>query len=985
MQYRRREEEQVALSPSSKLRAQNRLEAGPDPSRRNRRDGSDRSPVQQRNLSPVKVGALRRIAGVNKGGGDGFEGRDYDWHLGGRRSGRVRSRSPPAEQVRKRSHFDDGVGHRSCSPPPPPPPPPPLGLRPRYELSKTRDYSGDEDLDAKRVYLNREKDLIGSRLGGGQGMVDQKFVIRENEVGDSYRSIPDMGANVTSRYEEADGHLPQPPRMVPMGRFEHERLQHRDPLPMDKIPITESQTGAEKTILHARDVSYSKVSPSYTKDFAGTSDLRDYGSSSIEMSRSDFLCSRGDGVCFPTSYELSRSSGKLPEHVGLSGHGQRPVIDTTRGPEIGQRNMMCHQQCEFSPTRTKHADYLNSKLQVRAAQDERYYQYDDLPRRIAPHGRMDYEQAVMEYDNREVSRHYISHPNLDRTGKSEDSYGNQRRGVIHDHLALQEPKYFDYQDMRRTSIASMQGEAYLRAGYNHLEIGKRMPQEYEVSYLDAQEADQLSILRTEYDSRRDGGPGLQQERFQSSPLSKHNSETYRQAVRVQEMKQDLGIHDRSDRIMKRKYNANDEIDVHELRTIKSSKWGATEEFQDVYESGEWVEDEDMNMVYSSGNIGFNHKACRKYKKEYNELENEDDFPSDEWILPQDSMEHAHSFRFRKYSNQNIKHHSKSSSSNWYKSQHIPKRNAIHRQPKVWKKYDGYENKHTTNDESSEDWINAAESEPPEGSEEFIQMVHENFLMYSKKLNLNSYVQRRYLDQGKAGSLYCIVCGRSSSKEFMDTQRLVTHAFMSHKAGLRTKHLGLHKAICVLMGWDTVAPQDTVTWVPQVLTHTEALAQKEDLILWPPIVIIHNISMSDDNPQNWQVVSMETIEAFLRGKGFVRGRIKLCLGKPADQSIILVKFLGTFVGLGDAERLQKYLSDSNRGRAEYEKIKSEGIKSCNIRERDQGDEVENILYGYVGIADDLDKLDFNSKKWSMVKSRKEIEDLDNAPVKTDERR
>lgn len=108
-------------------------------------------------------------------------------------------------------------------------------------------------------------------------------------------------------------------------------------------------------------------------------------------------------------------------------------------------------------------------------------------------------------------------------------------------------------------------------------------------------------------------------------------------------------------------------------------------------------------------------------------------------------------------------------------------------------------------------------------------------------------------------------GYSSSKEFMDTQRLVTHAFMSHKAGLRAKHLGLHKAVCVLMGWDTVVPQDTVTWVPQVLPQAEALAQKEDLILWPPIVIIHNISMSDDNPQNWKVVSMETIEAFLRGE------------------------------------------------------------------------------------------------------------------------
>ncbi|BAT94550.1 hypothetical protein LR48_Vigan02g180900 [Vigna angularis] len=978
MQYSRRREEEHA--------APHRFESGPNPFRRNRKDGSD--PVQQRKMSPLKVNGARRGSGWSKGGSDGFEGRDYDLQRvgGGRRSGRVRSRSPPIETVRKRSHFDDGVSRdRSCSPPPP-------GLRARYELSKAMDYSVDNgNLDAKRIYLDREKDLVEGRLGGGQGgMVDQKFVVRENEVGGSYkyRSVQDTGVSVTMRYEETGRHFPPPSRGVPTGRrFDHDRLQHRDGLPMNKIPLTESHSGADKTILYARDASYSALSPSYAKDFAGTSHMRDYGGSTIEMSRSEFLCSHGDGICLPASYDLSRSSGKLAEPAGFSGHGQRTVLDPARALEIGSRNMTCHQRCEFSPTRTEHVDYLNYKSQARAAQDERLYQYDDLPKRTVPHGRLDYEQAVTEYDNREFSRPYISHPDLDRNGKSEDSYSNQRRAIVHDHPAIQKPKYYDYHDVRRTSITSMQDEAYLRSGY-HLENGKRMPPDYEVSHMGEPEADRLPILRTEYESRRDVGPGLQQGRFQNSPMSKHNSETYRQAVRA-EMRQDIGIHEHSERLMKRKYNANDEIDMHDLRTIKSSKWGATEEFQDAYENEEWVDEEDMDMLYSSSNVEFNPKMYRKYKNEYNELDNEEDFPSDELIIPQGSTGHIprNSLQFRKYSNQNIKHHSKSSSSNWSKSQHFSKRNAIQKQPKVWKKYHGYDenNKHAANDESSEDWISAAESELTEGSEEFNQMVHDNFLVYSKKLNLNLYVQRRYQDQGKAGSLYCIACGRSSSKEFMDTQRLVTHAFMSHKAGLRAKHMGLHKAICVLMGWDTVVPQDTVTWVPQVLPPAEALAQKEDLILWPPIVIIHNISMSDQNPQNWKVVSMETIEAFLRGKGFVRGRIKLCLGKPADQSIVLVKFLGTFGGLGDAERLHKYLSDNYRSRAEYERVKSEGVENCNMGETDEGAKVENILYGYVGIAEDFDKLDFNSKKWSMVKSRKEIDDLDKAPVKTDERR
>lgn len=100
---------------------------------------------------------------------------------------------------------------------------------------------------------------------------------------------------------------------------------------------------------------------------------------------------------------------------------------------------------------------------------------------------------------------------------------------------------------------------------------------------------------------------------------------------------------------------------------------------------------------------------------------------------------------------------------------------------------------------------------------------------------------------------------------MDTQRLVTHAFMSHKVGLRAQHLGLHKAICVLLGWDSIAPPDTITWVPHILPEAEALAQKEDLVLWPPIVVIHNISMANNDPQEQKVVPIEGVQAFLRGE------------------------------------------------------------------------------------------------------------------------
>lgn len=124
-----------------------------------------------------------------------------------------------------------------------------------------------------------------------------------------------------------------------------------------------------------------------------------------------------------------------------------------------------------------------------------------------------------------------------------------------------------------------------------------------------------------------------------------------------------------------------------------------------------------------------------------------------------------------------------------------------------------------------------------------------------------------------------------------------------------------------------------------------------------------------------------------GKGIVGGKIKVCLGKPADQSVMLVKFLGTFTGLGNAEKLHKYFAEKKHGREEFEhKTSNNGNNISSSKEETQGGGKleEQLLYGYLGIAEDLDGLDFNTKKWIKIKSKKEIQELANAPVKTDDK-
>ncbi|XP_060185995.1 uncharacterized protein LOC132615405 isoform X2 [Lycium barbarum] len=275
-----------------------------------------------------------------------------------------------------------------------------------------------------------------------------------------------------------------------------------------------------------------------------------------------------------------------------------------------------------------------------------------------------------------------------------------------------------------------------------------------------------------------------------------------------------------------------------------------------------------------------------------------------------------------------------------------------------------------------DRVACAKTELPEDSIEFKQLVHNFFLSYTKKLNQSVATQKRYKEQGKAGGLYCIVCANSQLKEFKDTRSLATHCFMTQRLGLKAKHLGLFKAICVLMGWSSDAPPEGKLWIPVAVPASNALAQKEDLILWPPVVVIHNCSGLVTGLDGEKVTA--AVEDFLRGKGFSGARMRVRLAKPGSSSVLLVKFLGIIPGFLDAEKLHNHFMEEERGRKDFgvaTSTKGKGIDSRNVK----GDEEELLLYGYMGIAEDLDKVDISTKRRSLIKSKKEIHDFLDAPV------
>lgn len=104
------------------------------------------------------------------------------------------------------------------------------------------------------------------------------------------------------------------------------------------------------------------------------------------------------------------------------------------------------------------------------------------------------------------------------------------------------------------------------------------------------------------------------------------------------------------------------------------------------------------------------------------------------------------------------------------------------------------------------------------------------------------------------------------------------------------------------------------------------------------------------------------------------------GKPANQSIMVVTFGAMFSGLQEAERLHKNFADKSHGRDEFHEINSSHrIDSHGDLHKAGANKMESVLYGYLGLAEDFEKLDFETKKRSVVKSKKEIQAIVDATL------
>lgn len=124
-----------------------------------------------------------------------------------------------------------------------------------------------------------------------------------------------------------------------------------------------------------------------------------------------------------------------------------------------------------------------------------------------------------------------------------------------------------------------------------------------------------------------------------------------------------------------------------------------------------------------------------------------------------------------------------------------------------------------------------------------------------------------------------------------------HAFATRATGFHAEHLGLHKALCIVMGWDHAVGSNG-TWVRQELPAADAFALREDLIIWPPIVIIHNSSIASPSPEERVVLGLEEMQAILRGESTPE-QITI---SPAEAMFLVKKILYVEMACGFILRL-----------------------------------------------------------------------------------
>lgn len=607
-----------------------------------------------------------------------------------------RLRSPRFGLIHERINCDDSSSSRD-------------EMRRKYEFCDYMDRLDDMDTslmcnysDKSRFSGNTGKDIASDRALGADLKRDysgNKSMIREDGTGQGrYRLSGDVRP---SNYHEHSGDLGSSLN-VDLGRFKYGGVKYPDSVFLDKISAIERYGNPE---LSLRDAPHFKDLTFPSRGISGRSQFKEFGSMSAGGS---FLDSHDEGMSIST--EMYRaSSTKALEPFSGNEYGRRRSSETRGVPELGHKDLIGYQRDTFCPDKEDEDD-LHARPKLR---EDKYCDYasEELNRGKLLYERDSYDPRDMLTRKESIPKHIDDHEqcltNVDRSLQGLPSY----------------QKHFSSEslDCSRLPYTLKHGGRYLDCGSPGLSFERDALREPEMSSLGISHDN--DILRTKYDFESVAGSLPIEERMRNSSDRHYNTERHDFKIKVSS-----------------ELNRNNLDRMHDL-TDRDER------------CNEYADDLLFSKTLEYENGRFSRAGKRTFGAETGRISAPED-----WSTPYDSAEHVEE-RSIKSGRKKPKVQVKPGLLNWNSMQRSEKKHYLLKNVWVRGRDDVKVDMQATDVEGTENLSLSAKSEPPENSEEFKQIVHWFFLSFTKKINVTPSARKRYKEQGKAGSLFCIVCSR----------------------------------------------------------------------------------------------------------------------------------------------------------------------------------------------------------------------------------
>lgn len=521
------------------------------------------------------------------------------------------------------------------------------------------------------------------------------------------------------------------------GISEDHRVRFHDRLASSKLPSRESYEEEDKQgMQYSGDVSYAPLLPSSSAFLS-----KAFGTSG-SLVRDNYFSSYRDSLDLQSvdGFGGSIGGGKFIDSLDSDGYGtgQKLFDRPANGTEMELKDVNPYRGSLLSPSRLEPRAYSFLELEKRARGGSRFLS-DELYKTMQLSARGDYSL-------REPLGSTFTGRIRDGIDDTDSSHGAQRETVrgLWDHR--KEDPITSYHDVNRglPLTVNRHGE-HFNPGDMHLEYVTEVTRDRDIMLSGGDD----------YGYGRDLDSLDYRERLQSPPLSDHDPDVYRLDLDAQRRSnvEGLEVYDPSERTAKRKYII-DEINGHDLRSAVANTRSTSRHFQkwNGKNGHEKQVGKDRAGLFHLKRLGLGRAPYKMPGRSFSGSHK----VTSAW-LPSKNVP----LRVRAVGRQDasLKRRLRYGASDFDNS--FVKRHNFNRPHKFQKGSldDRHGGANVQDEVAVEDAVPRVKIDPPEGSEEFKQQVHRAFLRFSKQLNENLAQQRRYREQGEAGSLLCSACGR----------------------------------------------------------------------------------------------------------------------------------------------------------------------------------------------------------------------------------